>query len=89
MVKPYEEHVRIEYPNGIVFEPDTIPLDMTDEARQILNQFDQSIFYITDHMSSKKDYESFLWMLLHTMEFGFEHAEFREHQVQFKFYHCL
>lgn len=80
-----EEHVRIEYPNGIVFEPDSIPLDMTDEARDILNKFDD-IFCIEDYMSSQEEYEKFLWILIHSMEYGFEHKEFREYPVGFKFY---
>lgn len=82
-----QERVRIEYPNGIVFEPDAIELGLTQEAKDIMQSFDDNLFYIEDHMSSPEEYESFLWVLMHTMEYGFEHKEFRTHPVQFKFYH--
>ena len=81
------EPVRIEYPNGVVFEPDKIDLGLTDEAKDILNTFDKNVFYLEDHTGSAEEYESFLWMLIRTMEYGYEHEEFRKHPVQFKFYH--
>lgn len=82
-----QERVRIEYPNGVVFEPDTIELGLTQDAKDIMKSFDENLFYVEDHMGSAEEYESFLWVLIHTMEYGFEHEEFRTHPVQFKFYH--
>lgn len=81
------EPVRIEYPNGVVFEPDKIDLGLTNEAKDILDTFDKNVFYLEDHIGSAEEYESFLWMLIRTMEYGYEHEEFRKHPVQFKFYH--
>ena len=98
-----QERVRIEYPNGIVFEPDAIELGLTQEAKDIMQSFDDitaswdikysvaeiALLYIRPstyraNTSVSEEYESFLWVLMHTMEYGFEHKEFRTHPVQFK-----
>lgn len=76
---------RIEYPDGIVFDPDALDPSLTEEAANIMNQFKDQVFIVTDQMTSVKEYENFLWTLLHTMEYGFEHKEFRECPVMYKF----
>lgn len=81
-----KQKVRIEYPNGIVFEPDAIPTGLSDDAKRIMDMFDNSIIIIEDYMETNEKYVDFYKLLISNMQYGCEHDEFRECPVYFKLY---
>lgn len=67
----------------VVFDLSKIELGLTDDARQIMEEFDDTVFSVDEHID---DYESWIEEMLVKTTYGYEHEEFRNHPVYFKFY---
>lgn len=85
-----KEPVRIVFENGLVFEPDKIDLNLTQEALQIMSMLDEKVFVIEDYSDPDGDmwhpiYDELIATLIKSLHFGYEHEEFRNHKVQYKF----
>ena len=50
-----KEPVRIVFENGLVFEPDKIDLNLTQEATQIMSMLDEKVFVIEDYSEPDGD----------------------------------
>lgn len=78
--------VRIEYENGVVFDPSTISDELSEDAKRIIRAFSDGTIIVEDHMGSIKEYEDLINNMIDTMHFGYDHAEFRDAIVYYKFY---
>ena len=81
------------------FDIDKIDESLTDKAKEIMNTLDNKVFVIDDIIEEgkrlgdelgdpeyyKEFYQRFYNTLIFQMLHGFEHKEFREHTVNFKF----
>lgn len=67
----------------VVFDLATIELGLTEDAKEIMKYFDDTVFVVASHID---DYESWVEELLVKTTYGYEHEEFRNHPVYFKFY---
>lgn len=62
-----------------------VQYELSDKAKEIMRTLHDNIFIIKKVGESKESYENFLDTLLNNMHYGFEHKEFRECVVSFKF----
>lgn len=69
----------------IKFDPAMVQYELTDKAKSIMDTLKNNMFIISKVASTKEDYENFIETLLNNMHYGFEHEEFRECQVTYKF----
>lgn len=69
----------------IKFDPSKVQYELTDKAKEIMETLKNNMFVISKVASTKEDYENFLETLLNNMHYGFEHKEFRDCQVTYKF----
>lgn len=67
-----------------VFDPSLVSDTLTEDAERILDMFRDKVAYISEYMPIKK-YDKTIETLRDNMLFGFEHKEFRDFPVQFKF----
>lgn len=69
----------------IKFDPSKVQYELTDKAKEIMKTLKNNMFVISNVASTREDYENFLDTLLNNMHYGFEHEEFRDCQVTYKF----
>ena len=69
----------------IKFDPSMVQYELTDKAKDIMETLKNNMFIISKVATSKDDYENFLTTLLNNMHYGFEHKEFRDCTVTYKF----
>lgn len=69
----------------IKFDPSLVQYELTEKAKSIMETLKNNMFIISEVSHSKEEYENFLDTLLNNMHYGFEHEEFRNCQVTFKF----
>lgn len=69
----------------IKFDPSLVQYELSDKAKEIMDTLKNNSFMISSVAESKESYETFLTTLLNNMHYGFEHLEFRECPVSFKF----
>ena len=69
----------------IKFDPALVQYELSDKAKEIMKTFADNIFIIEKVAESKESYDSFLTTLLTNMHYGFEHEEFRNCLVKYKF----
>ena len=63
-----------------------IPEDgLTAKAEEILSFLTDNVIVIENYVNSETTYDGFVWGLLDWMRHGFEHKEFRDHPVMYKF----
>ena len=67
------------------FDPNQISTELSDKALSIMNMFKDNIFIIEKYSQREEEYDAFINVLLINIKFGFEHREFRDYPVQFKF----
>lgn len=67
------------------FDISKIDLGLTEKAKAIMNMFDDKIFIIEKYCETEKAYDDFIQTIFSTVKEGFEHKEFREHPVKYKF----
>lgn len=77
MAKPKKEPIK--------FDPSLVQYELSDKAKEIMKTLSDNIFIIKKVAETKESYESFLDSLLVNMHYGFEHKEFRDCPVSFKF----
>lgn len=70
--------------NNIVFDPTAVSEELVPKAMEIMKLLDEKIFIIEKYDNPSK-FEDVIWTLRNNMCYGFEHQEFRDHPVQFKF----
>lgn len=76
----------IKEKEGVIkFDPSMVQYELTDKAKDIMETLKNNMFIISKVATSKDDYEDFLTTLLNNMHYGFEHKEFRDCTVTYKF----
>lgn len=69
---------------GVEFDISKVEFRLTKEAHDIIDYFGNNVMYICDHID---DYEDWIMELIYKMLHGFEHLEFRNCPVNFRFTH--
>ena len=69
---------------GVEFDISKVEFGITKEAHGIIDYFGNNVMYICDHID---DYEDWIMELIYKMLHGFEHLEFRNCPVNFRFTH--
>lgn len=67
------------------FDINQIEKGLTDQAKSIMSMLQEGIFIIEKYCESEDKYDGFIHMIFDNMLHGFEHKEFRECPVQYKF----
>lgn len=67
-----------------VFDPRLVSEELTDTAKEIMKKLDEKIFIIEKY-DTIESYDDAIETLTVSMCHGFEHKEFRDHVVQYKF----
>lgn len=70
---------------SIKFDPSLVQYELSDKAKEIMRTLSDNIFIISKVAKSKESYEIFINTLLDNMHYGFEHEEFRNCRVTYKF----
>lgn len=65
------------------FDINNISLELTPKAKEIMKKFKDKIFIIEKYNGEK--YEEFIMTLIYTMLEGYEHEEFRNQPIMYKF----
>ena len=74
---------RVETEQIPEFDISKISDEPTEKAVAIMEMLDENMFIIEKYKGF--EYEDFIETLLHSMLEGFEHKEFRDHPVMYKF----
>lgn len=69
----------------IKFDPSLVQYELSEKAKEIMETLKNNMFIISKVATSKESYENFLTTLLNNMHYGFDHEEFRDCQVTYKF----
>lgn len=68
----------------IVFDPTKVSDELIPEAKKIMDLLREKIFIIEKY-KGREEFEHAIWTLRDNMCYGFEHKEFRDFPVQYKF----
>lgn len=69
----------------IKFDPSLVTYELSDKALEIMDTLKNNMFIISEVAQTRESYEEFITTLLNNMHYGFEHEEFRDCQVTYKF----
>ena len=67
------------------FDPANVPTTPSQKAVDIMQLLSDKVFIISEYVPIKR-YDEFIDILMVNMAEGFEHKEFRDHPVMYKFY---